>query len=182
MIEQHFGHLQATGLPVLAGEVDHARRCIAHENCEAHARIIEHPLGTIRLEYGWPAGEHRRIKTDACGEVMDREIYLHGVHEVSSRCKQRRSGIESARALENRRRTGRMRRGGVRMRLGHPKISKQPHDMPTDLRSQLNRGSSHVDLEIPVDPPAAVVCDERSRVARSMNDHDQVCWRAIQHG
>jgi hypothetical protein len=110
--------------------VDHAWRRVARKNREAHAWIIEHPLGVIGLEHRRLAGEHRRIKTDACGEVMDREVDLQGVHEVSSRRKQTRSGI------------GRMRRGDIRMRLRHPKISKQAHDMATYLRSQFNRGFS----------------------------------------
>lgn len=66
------------------------------------------------------------------------------------------------------------------MRLGHPKISKQPYDMPTYLRSQFNRGFCNVDIEIPIDPSTAVVCDERPQVAPSINNHNQISSRTIQ--
>ena len=82
--------------------------------------------------------------------------------------------------LENPRRTRRIRCGDIRLRLGYAEISKQPHDMPTHLRSQFKRGLSSVDLEIPIDPPTAMVCDERPRCDRRMNDHDQICRLAIQ--
>ena len=57
-----------------------APRRVGRKNREAYAWIIEHPLGAIGLEHGRRAGEHSRIKTDGRGKVMDREIYLLGVH------------------------------------------------------------------------------------------------------
>src|SRR3546814_10166149 len=90
------------------------------------------------------------------------------VHGIPSRGKQTRSGIKAVWILENRRRIGRMRCWDLRMRLGHPKISKQPYDMPTYLRSQFNRGFCNVDIEIPIDLSTAVVCADRPKAAPSI--------------
>jgi hypothetical protein len=57
---------------------------VARRNCKVHAGIIKHPLCIVGLDYGGLRFKHRRIEPDRVGDICDRNMDVHSLHDTDS--------------------------------------------------------------------------------------------------
>ena len=68
----------------LDAEMIETRLAAARRDGKIHPRVVEHPLGVIRLDDGGLCVEQRRVEADRLLQVLDGHVNMHAFHEGTS--------------------------------------------------------------------------------------------------
>src|SRR5689334_23464692 len=65
-------------------DVVDAGRAAARGDGEVHPRVIQHPLGVVRLHHAGRRAEQGLVELDRLGEVGHADVQMHAVHGVQA--------------------------------------------------------------------------------------------------